>query len=181
MLVLRRSALLFLIGAALVGSAGCATVPRTPVGAATTFAELGTLVGRWRRADKPPEAFHIDYELIAKDSVLVETWYVRGAKHSITVFHLDGSDLMATHYCPQGNQPRLVMNGEAKGDVVRFIYLDATNLVDPGAAHQHALGFDLSRAATGTLTRFETYVSADGEEPDELVLTRLDAPPRLKD
>ena len=69
---------------------------------------LSTLEGSWKVADSD-EPFRITIEKTANDSVLLETWFVGENKHSLTVYHMDNERLIATHYCPQGNQPRLEM------------------------------------------------------------------------
>ncbi len=50
----------------------------------------------------------------------------------ITVYHLDGSRIMATHYCAAGNQPRMVATGlSGGGKTLAFSFVDATNVTDP--------------------------------------------------
>lgn len=55
-----------------------------------------------------------------------------------TVYHLDGSRLLLTHYCMAGNQPRLEAKSfnPDKGEL-QFRFLDATNLATPNAGHMH--------------------------------------------
>lgn len=148
------------------------TVTPDPAGAA--FFRLKTMVGTWRRKDDPASPLRIRYYLTARDTVLVEEWSARGKPHSLTLYHRDGSTLLATHYCPQGNQPRLALSGN--GPVIRFAFRDATDLDPKRESHQHALSFDLADPANPV--RGETYRSAGGDdESDRMVLERLpDAP-----
>ncbi len=79
---------------------------------------------------------------------------------------------MATHYCAQGNQPRLVLTD---GDTKDFVFeiLDATNLTDPGSSHLVRLRFTINE--DGSLERSETYRHSDAQETSRLHLHRIDA------
>jgi hypothetical protein len=56
----------------------------------------------------------------------------------MTMYHLDGSRLLLTHYCAAGNQPRMEARAfNPESGELDFGFLDATNLT-PGAGHMHA-------------------------------------------
>jgi hypothetical protein len=97
--------------------------------------------------------------------VLVESWEARGKPHSLTVYHRDGQRLIATHYCPQGNQPRLALGPGS----LRFSFLDATGL-GTGESHLTELNFDLSNPARPV--RSEVYRAGTEASPSTLVLAR---------
>lgn len=139
--------------------------------ATDVFNQMKSLVGTWVKTDAPDSNFSVAFELTANDSVLIETWLRGDKKHSLTLYHLNGNELIATHYCPQGNQPRLQMSKDSKPNHVEFSYLDATNLNSLDDSHQHSLGFDLSDSANKIL-RKESYLNKDGEEFSEMVLVR---------
>ncbi len=137
---------------------------------ASGFGALKELVGVWRRADKPDSPLRIRFSLTAGGTVLVEEWLRGDQPHSLTLYHRDGSDLLATHYCPQGNQPRLValpLNG-AKG--LLFKFRDATDLDAQHESHLVELGFELS--APDQMKRSETYRENGTDEASELQLVR---------
>lgn len=139
------------------------TPPPTPdaARAATAFAQLTTLVGTWRNAENPASLLRVRFSLTANGTVLVEEWRRGETAHSLTLYHRDGAGLVATHYCPQGNQPRLALQPGA----IRFALRDATE------SHQHALAFDLADPARPV--RSETYRASTGaDEPSRLVLVR---------
>ena len=71
-------------------------------------------------------AVALRYRLIAADSVLVETDFPGTAKEMLTMYHRDGDQLMLTHYCRCGNQPRMrARAGAAANEVsVRFRWRD---------------------------------------------------------
>jgi hypothetical protein len=58
----------------------------------------------------------------------------------MSVYHLDNDRLVMTHYCGQGNQPRM-RAGKLEGGVLRFSLVDVTNLSRPEASHMVAVTF----------------------------------------
>jgi hypothetical protein len=138
---------------------------------AQAFEHLKTIVGQWQGLTDSGRSLRIDYATSARGSALVETWQPGVSGETLTVVHLDGGRVMATHYCAQGNQPRLVMN-TSDGKRFVFEYLDASNLADPDASHLHRLEF--ARQADGSLERIETYRSGAQSETSRARLTRLE-------
>ena len=51
------------------------------------------------------------------------------------MFHMDGGDLLATHYCAVHNQPRMRATRGHDANVVTFEFKDASNLSSPEAGH----------------------------------------------
>lgn len=151
-----------------------ASAIEAPDPAAAAFERLKTLEGTWQIADQPEHGLRIAFSTTARGSVLVEEWTYKGAPHSLTLYHRDGDTLMATHYCPQGNQPRLTLAAtEEAGGPVRFTFHDVTDY-DP-ASEQHQHGLALAWDGDGPLTRSETYRDGEGgEHPSELVLARVE-------
>ena len=139
------------------------------------FAQLKQLVGVWRRADGPQSSLRIRFYLTARGTVLVESWEARGQPHSLTLYHRDGDALLATHYCPQGNQPRLELRGR-DGSGLHFTLRDATDLDPSTESHQHDLWFNLTDPDSPV--RSEVYSSKGGPGTQErLQLVRdSDAP-----
>ncbi|MFT3805321.1 hypothetical protein [Arenimonas sp.] len=123
--------------------------------AAAVFEKLKTLQGHWR-SSKPDSKTTVEYRLIANGSVLVETWTMSPTRQSMTVYSLDGERLLATHYCPQGNAPRLVLAGTDESGTHRFDFLDGSNLQNPEGFHEHA--FTVRIDSPDALTRRETYI-----------------------
>lgn len=147
------------IGTASAQSDAVASSPPTTVSAEDAFAQLARLVGIWRPADNPESPLRIHFYLTAGATVLVESWEVRGKPHSLTLYHRDGQGLLATHYCPQGNQPRLELAGQGSSGL-HFSLRDVTDLEPQSESHQHDLWFDLSEPEHPV--RSETYASKNG-------------------
>ena len=132
---------------------------------------MSELAGNWKREGSDGAKFHIEFELTANDSVLIERWVSRGKTHSLTLYHRDKSDVVATHYCRQGNQPRMKMSTPPGAAKIAFDFWDATNLANPDDNHQHSLSFDLTNPER--IARGEIYLSGKGEEASELILVRM--------
>lgn len=132
------------------------------------FETIAALTGEWQVAEHA--SLRIVFEPTAGGSVIIERWMRGERMHSLTIYHIDGERLIATHYCPQGNQPRLAAAASDNGEI-RFTFLDATGL-DPNESYQHDLS--LERNADGTVSRAETYWGPDGAgEESTLTLVRV--------
>lgn len=138
--------------------------------AAIQFAKMAALVGTWRNAERPDSPLRVRFSLTAGGTVLVESWERGSTPHSLTLYHRDGPDIIATHYCPQGNQPRLRSSATGPANRLTFSFLDATGLDDFEESHLIELGFDFS--GTGELIRSERYKSGQDSEDTELRLVR---------
>ena len=138
-------------------TASAATSP-----AQQAFDDLARLQGQWESTSGSRHT--VDFRLIANGTALVETWTMSPTRTSMTVYAVDGARLISTHYCPQGNQPRLVLTEKDAKGRYRFRFLDGTNLHDPAGSHQHLLWIDVDSA--DSFSRSETYVGND-ERPGE--------------
>jgi hypothetical protein len=56
----------------------------------------------------------------------------------LTVYHPDGDDLVLTHYCMLGNQPRMKAEKGQKEGVIRFAF-DGGGNMKPNDKHMHSL------------------------------------------
>ena len=119
------------------------------------YEQLKGLVGSWKSTN-PKNPTSIEVALFANGSALVETWTMSPTRQSMTVYTLDGDRLLATHYCPQGNVPRLVFTHTDDTGAHHFKFLDGTNLQDRASSHAHALIIRVDQG--GTVTRTETYI-----------------------
>ncbi len=135
------------------------------------FDRLKTLEGTWIRHGSTSDDFQIQFVLTAGDSVLVENWLYKGGLHSMTVYHLDHKAVIATHYCPQGNQPRLASVSGASPGEVGFVFRDATNLDKETQSYQVALSFNLDEASDQVVRR-ETYQKGLEQETSQMILVR---------
>jgi len=88
----------------------------------------------------------------------MEILYAGTDHEMVTMYYLDGDDLVATHYCAQGNQPRMKLDTKAStASRLVFDLAGGTNLDPAKDTHMHAQRFTL--AGTNRLT-----VERDGYE-----------------
>lgn len=135
---------------------------------AALLAEMKTLAGPWEGVSSSGRSSRVAYRVSAGDSVLVETWTQARGREALTIYHLDGAELLATHDCPKGNQVRLRWTGGSLSEGMRFEFLDGTNLQVEGQAHQHAVW--LKRIDADSFQRGETYVK-NGSSAKEIAAT----------
>lgn len=139
--ILRVSACL--LCTALVAAAGTAIAGEPQVDAATAFEKLKALEGDWSgeitSEDHQGEPVHHTFRVSANGSVVQEIMN-EGTEHEmINMYHLDGDDLLMTHYCAGGNQPRMKLDtARATPDKLPFVYMDGTNLDPAKDGHIHA-------------------------------------------
>ncbi|GMV28280.1 MAG: hypothetical protein AMXMBFR59_04050 [Rhodanobacteraceae bacterium] len=119
------------------------------------FDALKRLAGDWK-STRPDSNTVVHYAVIADGSALVESWTMSPTRQSMTVYTLDGDRLIATHYCPQGNAPRLQFSRTDEAGNHHFLFFDGANLQDTAGSHEHA--FRLRIDESGTLTRSEVYI-----------------------
>src|SRR5262245_50414962 len=89
---------------------------------------LKALVGTWdghvAKPDGPPGS--VRYELIGGGSTVTERLFPGTAHEMMTVYHLDGDRLLATHYCTMGNQPVMKLEKATAGEL-SFGFVGGTN------------------------------------------------------
>ena len=140
--------------------------------AKAAFARLKTLAGEWE-ATGPQGKGRVSYELIADGATLVERETPDKMHTMMTVYHLDGDNLLLTHYCILGNQPR--MKAEAfhpdTGEV-DFQFLDATNLSSPAASHMHNAKIRIVDESHAT-AEWQLYVDGKPKMTEAMQLTRV--------
>ena len=158
----------FVVAAILV-SAFAQPSPAAPAEQASAFERLTTLEGTWFATDPGHAGVVVRFRVIAAGSVVVEEWTTSSGRTSMTLFHRDGERLMATHYCPQGNQPRLVASDWMTGDEVALTMQDVTDL-SGGESFQHDLAVQFGGCGRVSLT--ETYWTNEGPDVATIELVR---------
>src|SRR2546430_11071671 len=105
------------------------------------FDKLKTLVGDWQ-ATAATGVQTAPFELIADSSVLASR-LSGGMPHDMhTMIHMDGNDLMLTHYCAMHNQPRMTLVPGTDPNILMFQFKDGTNLGE-GGGHMNRVIFTL--------------------------------------
>jgi len=109
-----------------------------PSTASASFDKLKSLVGEWEgsmnEGGKQSPAT-TSYRLVSGGSALMNVLGAGTPYEMVTMFHMDNSDLLVTHYCAAHNQPRFRMVPSPDPNVMTFVFKDATNLASPSAPH----------------------------------------------
>jgi hypothetical protein len=83
-----------------------------PLRATDAFAKLKSLDGTWNghvhTVDGP--AATVTYRVSAGGTAVMETLFGGTPYEMITMYTVDGNDVVATHYCGMGNQPSMKLN-----------------------------------------------------------------------
>lgn len=111
--------------------------------AKATLERLKGLAGEWEgeagHAGGPMSPAKVRWETISGGTAVMETLFP-GSEHEMrSVYHLDGKDLVLTHYCAMGNQPRMKLARKAsrEGELV-FEFAGGTNLDPAKDGHIHS-------------------------------------------
>jgi len=103
---------------------------------------LKQLVGRWEGTEKTPEGekkVAVEYRLTAAGTAVVERLFP-GQEHEMhSIYHGDGSQVLMTHYCALGNQPRMRLEPTDDPKVLKFVFQDGTSMKSPNDPHMHQL------------------------------------------
>src|SRR5262245_25924235 len=107
---------------------------------AQRFDALKKLAGDWvevGKDDKPTDKLISSIRVTSAGSAVQETLFPGSDHEMVTMYHLDGADLVLTHYCMLGNQPR--MRAEPAGDIrtIAFKFVNCTNLKSNDDLHMH--------------------------------------------
>jgi hypothetical protein len=106
--------------------------------AAQRFAALKKLAGDWvavGKDGKPTEQVFSSFRVTAAGTALHETVFPGSDHEMITIYHLDGDDLILTHYCTFGNQPRMRAEPDSDSRRIAFKFVSATNMKSSDEQH----------------------------------------------
>ena len=101
-------------------------------GVDAAWKSLLSLDGEWLGKG---EKSGVTYAIVSGGTVVMERMKMPApAPDMVTMYHRDGSGLVATHYCSMGNQPRM-RAPQADAKTIRFKFADITNLAKPEGGH----------------------------------------------
>lgn len=134
--------------AALAGTALAAPAPPAAGSKATSaaFERFKGLAGEWVAAEDGEMMRKGDlvarYAVTAGGSALLETIFPGSEHEMVTVYHADGNDLVLTHYCMEGNQPRMRARNAA-GPRFDFQFDGGANIDPRRDRHMHQASLEL--------------------------------------
>jgi len=103
------------------------------------FEKIKGLAGTWE-GTAPPEMPNVtvQYRVTGGGSAVVETQFPGTPHEMVTVYHMDGDDVVMTHYCAAGNQPRMKLDKAAsKDDELYFTFAGGSNVDTAKGAYMH--------------------------------------------
>jgi hypothetical protein len=168
--------LAILMGIAVAGH-GFAETPATQPGAAAgavggeatparrAFERFKQLEGAWVGRSTKGWEEKSTYKTIAGGSAVMHTSFeAHPGQTMLTVFHLDGGDLMLTHYCVAKNAPRMrATQISDDGRQVTFTFVDGANLPTRDKGHMDKAVYRFSDDDAGKFTTRWTWYQ-DGQE-----------------
>ena len=98
------------------------------------------LAGTWVAADtagKPTEQVVSVIKVTAAGSAVQETLFPGQPHEMVSLYHLDGADLVMSHYCALGNQPRLKADPKSAPNQIHFQFAGGSNLDPTKDMHMH--------------------------------------------
>ena len=119
----------------------------SPANSNDAYGRLKTLVGTWdvTERDNPNTREVATYSIGSAGVISEDLRAPAGAAgdamgHMFTTYHMDKGQLVMTHFCGAGNQPRMRLRSvEDSGKRLLFELYDITNLSDPKAYHSNAV------------------------------------------
>jgi hypothetical protein len=101
---------------------------------------LKKLAGTWVEADKdgkPTDKVVSVVKVTAGGSAVQETLFPGQPHEMVSVYHRDGADLVMTHFCVLGNQPRMKADPKAPSNQIHWEFVGGTNLDPAKDKHMH--------------------------------------------
>jgi hypothetical protein len=103
--------------------------------------KLKTLVGAWDGSmtdGGKTLPTTTSFKLVSGNSTILNYLAEGKPMEMITMFHPDLKDILATHYCAEGNQPRMKLVPSAAPNQLTFEFKDGTN-IPAGGSHMQKL------------------------------------------
>ena len=111
-------------------------VPTSP------FERLKALAGSWQGVQKSLEGedmITVDYTPTAKGTAVMERLFPGTPKEMVSIYTQSGPDIIMTHYCMLGNQPRMRSHHYTAPDQITLTYVDGTGMRSMHDMHMHEL------------------------------------------
>jgi len=124
---------------ALTTTGRTADVPVKPTDAQAGLERVKKMAGTWVEADKdgkPTDKVVSVVKVTAGGSAVHETLFPGQPMEMISVYHLDKGDLVMTHYCMLGNQPRMKADLKSPNQI-KWVFAGGTNLDPAKDTHMH--------------------------------------------
>ena len=115
----------------------------SPIVPNPAFDKIKALAGDWEGTAMGKKVTANFKVMSAGSTVMMVLPGEKPGDEMVTMFHPDNKNLMVTHYCSARNQPRMRMVPGKDPNVIKFEFLDATNLPTPGTPHMVGLSLKM--------------------------------------
>ena len=102
--------------------------------------KMKKLAGTWVEADKdgkPTDKVISVVRVTAAGTAVHETLFPGQPLEMVSIYHRDGNDLVMTHFCALGNQPRMKADPASPPNQIRWLFAGGTNLDPAKDMHMH--------------------------------------------
>ncbi len=102
--------------------------------------KMKKLVGTWVEADKdgqPTDTVVSVIKVTAGGSAIHETLFPGQPHEMVSIYTPEGPDLVLTHYCMLGNQPRMKADAKSPANQLVFKFAGGSNLDPKKDKHMH--------------------------------------------
>jgi hypothetical protein len=115
---------------------------RPPGPGNAAFEKMKKLAGTWVDADgdgRPTDHIVSIIKVTSGGSAVHEIIAPGQSDEMVSVYTLEGPDLVLTHYCVLGNQPRLKADPKSPANQIRFEFAGGSNLDPTKDKHMHSM------------------------------------------
>jgi hypothetical protein len=144
----------------------------------SAFAFLTSMAGTWQRTggnhDYGTKSPLSTFRVSGAGSSVVETIMPDDPNEMISVYHMDGKDLLLTHYCALHNAPVMKFEKTNKPGVIKFVFKGGTNFDPKVDTHIHEGYFKIENDKTIKAT-FVAFSEGKPGQAMSSTLTRKDA------
>lgn len=133
--MIKRTGVLAMLAAALVT---VLLTARAADDSTARFDKLKALAGDWTTADGSVAA---SYRVTGAGSAVVETLFPGSEHEMVTMYTMNKGDIVLTHYCSMGNQPRMRSVKGGGASTIAFKFDGGDNVVPAKDIHMHDMEF----------------------------------------
>ena len=100
------------------------------------------LAGKWEFVENDGTRGTTEICVTSAGTAVREILFPGGAHEMTNMYHLDGNELILTHYCGAGNQPRMYAS-RIDGNQIRFLTDSVSDLKDPNEEYMGRMTLQL--------------------------------------
>jgi hypothetical protein len=104
------------------------------------FDNLKALAGEWTMSGGDGSVA-VTYRVTAGGSAVVETLFPGAPHEMVTMYTIDKGELVLTHYCAEGNQPRMKAVKSGDANAIAFKFDGGGNIKSSKDGHRHEATF----------------------------------------